>query len=313
MIKTFLSEEEILARFQSKTILNFTRIDLTSKELLDQISLLLKDKALISSKKVINFDLCNLSSHEFAVLAASFTDDMNHFNLNLGWNHIGLDTDAMLHFSTFLRPELLLQCINLDGNHIGDEGLRHISHFLRGNYHLREISLQQNGIGPVGIGYLAEILSSCGPLLSLNLSSNNIGDSGLDLLSSGLRNSGINIVNLSNCKLGNHGLKSLAAALSVHTCEVKALVLDDNHFEEIGIQALATSLEHNTKLEKLSLVNTGMTHISLSFLSCSLFLNTTLCELNLARLNHSLVSIGEKGGIHIANLLLQNNSLLKIK
>lgn len=105
---------------------------------------------------------------------------------SMGMGRVGA---ARLLFGSLERGILhALSRLQLEGSHIGDEGLEHLATALsRGALPvLEELWLSDNSIGDAGVRHLSPALSKFGPvtLTLLDLSQNNISDAGMARLAS---------------------------------------------------------------------------------------------------------------------------------
>ena len=153
---------------------------------------------------------------------------------------------------------------------------------------LENIELTNCHIGPVGAQHLAQALRVNTSVKTLTLSSNHLQDKGAMALAemlgrygSGMVNTTLEHIDLSNGRIGPAGAQCLAQALHINT-SVKTLKLSGNTLHNEGVMALA---------EVLGAVN-----------------NTTLEHVNL-----NYCGINPRGAKHLAQALRVNNSVKTLK
>ncbi|XP_042252927.1 NLR family CARD domain-containing protein 3-like [Thunnus maccoyii] len=117
---------------------------------------------------------------------------------------------------------------------------------------------------------LANVIRSS-QVRELDLSNNNLTDAGLMRLSSGLKNSKLEIFRLRSCNLTEHSSDVLASAISSASCQLKVLDLTDNDFQDVGVKRLSGGLGSlHCKLEKLILSLCRVTEEGCIFLASAL-------------------------------------------
>ncbi len=126
----------------------------------------------------------------------------------------------------------ILTELRLDMNMIGDRGAERIADALKGkNRTLRRLSLLGNKIGVHGAKAFGTMLAQNNMLLMLNMSANRVLDQGAEYLGNALcHNTGLELLWLEDCKIGNAGGVSLAAALRVNK-DLGQVKLSGNQFD----------------------------------------------------------------------------------
>jgi Ran GTPase-activating protein (RanGAP) involved in mRNA processing and transport len=127
--------------------------------------------------------------------------------------------------------------LDLCKQNLGPEGCARITEALAGNRHVRSLLLGTNGIGDPGAASVARLVE---------------------------QNRGIEIVYLGCNYIESGGVARIAEAVGAGS--VRGLWLKRNPIGEEGAAALAEMLRHNTTLEVLDLVCTGLTPAALEVL-----------------------------------------------
>jgi len=164
-----------------------------------------------------------------------------------------LDSEACTILATQLSKENChLTHLVLDSNSkIGDAGVAAIGHSLATNISLKSLSLRSCSISKEGARALATALSCNSTLAELILDGNvGIRDEGLEHIADSLRSSntesGLELLDLSSCCVGDIGCASLAAALQENRT-LKSLILCKNNIGTAGVSALSHSLATATQ------------------------------------------------------------------
>ncbi|XP_051717527.1 NACHT, LRR and PYD domains-containing protein 3-like isoform X4 [Ctenopharyngodon idella] len=153
----------------------------------------------------------------------------------------------------------------------------------------RSVHLSDCGITAESCAALASTLSSNpSHLRELDLSDNNLGDSGVKHLSDVLKNPHckLEILRMRNCGVTEKGCAALASALRSNPSHLRDLDLtDNNHISGSGVKWLSDVVQSpSCKLEKLWLINCGVTDESCSALALALKSTPShLRDLNLSK------------------------------
>ena len=181
----------------------------------------------------------------------------NLTQLNLASNNIS--TVGAIAFANAIKPTAqnptgamgALECINLNDNTIGSEGLQTIASAISNGSmaNLEWFFLNNNQISDSGIIAIAEALKS--PMRSmvahrgLYLANNLIGDDGVveishSIAKGSLRN--LNFLDLSSNKIGDRGMVALSNALAIGNGSLHLLDLENNQIGDLGIIEFSNSI-----------------------------------------------------------------------
>jgi len=289
--------------------------------------------------------------------------DHNEALVDLSVAKNGLGDGGAQKVAELLKCRTVLKKVNLRGNCITEAGVRHLANALPHNDQLlgfdvsdnglkdggamalaetlpqsslADLNIYGNGIGSLGLEQLAKALPAS-RLVNLDLCMNAVRDEGAKSLSTALREEActLKVLVISNCDIGESGVRDLAAALLQNT-SLTELYLGGNEFGDAGVLPLADALCSNRSLEGLSLRQCGLTHIGAAALGVALPHMRGLQWLGLERnsmgdegvralatglgVNQSLKSlninrqqepgqVGEQGGIDLAAGLAANSTL----
>ncbi|XP_072892422.1 NACHT, LRR and PYD domains-containing protein 3-like isoform X1 [Hemitrygon akajei] len=176
------------------------------------------------------------------------------------------------------------QELRLGRNELGDSGVKLVSAALRNP----ECKIQKLGLIDVGLTDssaedLVSALSTNPSLTELVLSHNKLGDSGVKLVSAALRNPECKIqkLELGDVGLTDCGAEDLASALSTNP-SLMELDLSGNKLGDSGMKLVSEALRNpECKIQKLGLMEVGLTDSGAEDLVSTLSTNPSLTELNL--------------------------------
>ncbi|XP_072892641.1 NACHT, LRR and PYD domains-containing protein 12-like isoform X2 [Hemitrygon akajei] len=185
--------------------------------------------------------------------------------------------------------------LNLGGNKLGDSGVKLVSAALRNlECKIQKLELFSVGLTDSGAEDLVSALSTNPSLTELNLGGNKLGDSGVKLVSVALRNPECKIQKLELWKVGltYSGAEDLASALSTNTL-LTELILSGNKLGDSGVKLVSAALRNpECKIQKLGLIQVGLTDSGAEDLASALSTNPSLTELELS--NNKLGDSGVK-------------------
>ncbi|XP_067836116.1 NACHT, LRR and PYD domains-containing protein 3-like isoform X2 [Heptranchias perlo] len=154
------------------------------------------------------------------------------------------------------------QVLRLDGNNLGDSGMKLLSGALRSpKCKIQAVGLADNDFTDSCMEELVSSLSTNQSLTGLYLGYNKLGDSGVKLLSAVLRNPDCKIqkLSLNDNSLTGSCIEDLASALTTNR-SLTQLNMNNNNLGDLGVKLLATSLMiPDCKIQKLRLAGIGLT------------------------------------------------------
>ncbi|XP_072893968.1 NACHT, LRR and PYD domains-containing protein 3-like [Hemitrygon akajei] len=177
------------------------------------------------------------------------------------------------------------QELRLGENKLGDSGVKLVSAALPNpECKIQKLELGYVGLTDCGAEDLASALSTNQTLTELNLSGNELGDSGVKLVTAALRKSECKIQKLWLYGVGltDSGAEDLASALSTNQT-LTELELSGNELGDSGVKLVSASLRNpECKIQKLELVDVGLTDSGTDDLASALRTNSSLTELGLS-------------------------------
>ncbi|XP_072894459.1 NACHT, LRR and PYD domains-containing protein 3-like isoform X2 [Hemitrygon akajei] len=291
-------------------------------------------QAALGSVETLSFSGMTLTPIDCAVLShvIGLCDRIKH--LNLGNCHIQCEGIQRLGPGLHKCQEL-----RLGENELGDSGVKLVSVALRN----AECKIQKLWLWDVSLTYsgaedLASALSTNTSLTELDMSENELGDSGVKLVSAALRNLECKIqtlemidvgltdsgaedlvsalstntslmeLNLSNNELGDSGVKLVSAALRNPECKIQKLGLIDVGLTDSGAEDLASALSTNPLLTGLDLSENKLGDAGVKIVSVAL--RNPECKIQKLRLTH--VSLTDSGTENLASALSANPSLTEL-
>ncbi|XP_022347944.1 NACHT, LRR and PYD domains-containing protein 3 isoform X2 [Enhydra lutris kenyoni] len=213
-------------------------------------------------------------------------------------------------FSVLSTNSLNLTELNLSDNALGDPGVQVLCEMLqRPGCNIRRLWLGRCCLSHHCCFNISSVLSSNQKLMELDLSHNALGDFGIRLLCVGLRHLFCNLKKLwlVSCCLTSACCEDLASVLSTNQ-SLTRLYLGENALGDAGVGILCEKAKHpQCKLQKLGLMNSGLTSGCCSALSSVLSTNQKLTHLYL-RGN----ALGDTGVKLLCEGLLHPNCKLQI-
>ncbi|KAI9913595.1 hypothetical protein PsorP6_006664 [Peronosclerospora sorghi] len=154
-----------------------------------------------------------------------------------------------------LQTNKTLTSLTLSRNRIGDEGIDQLVKGVRANAHvpLAELHVTDVAISGAGLAHLTPWLASreCS-LTTLQLSFNQLEDTPAAFWNAIASNASVTTLLLKACKLMDHHVAHLAAALRDNRTLIE-LDLSDNQLTHVACASLANGLRHNKTLRTLRL------------------------------------------------------------
>ncbi|XP_045423387.1 NACHT, LRR and PYD domains-containing protein 3 isoform X1 [Lemur catta] len=174
--------------------------------------------------------------------------------------------------------------LDLSDNTLGDPGMRVLCETLRDP----GCNIQRLWLGRCGLSHqccfdISLVLSSNQKLIELDLSDNALGDFGIRLLCVGLKHLFCNLEKLwlVSCCLTSACCEDLASVLSTSR-SLTRLYMGENALGDSGVRVLCeTARQPHCNLQKLGLVNSGLSSVCCSALSSVLSTNLNLTHLYL--------------------------------
>ncbi|XP_078518912.1 ribonuclease inhibitor-like [Lissotriton helveticus] len=261
----------------------------------------------------IGLGLCAMPNDSCEALAASLRTNRSLLDLDLSDNDLD-DAGVSLLCDALKHPDTQLQNINLYMCVMPNDPCAALAAALHFNHYLLELELSNNYVGDadaslicdtlkhpntrlqkIHLGLCAMLKAPCAALaaalrtnhflLDLDLSNNDLGDAGATLFWEALKHPDTRLqkINLSDCWITSASCAAQAAFLSSNR-SLLDLDLSENKLGDAGATLLWEALKHpDTRLQKISLDNCGITSASCAALATSLRSNRSLLELTLNR------------------------------
>ncbi|XP_023594804.1 NACHT, LRR and PYD domains-containing protein 3 isoform X2 [Trichechus manatus latirostris] len=174
--------------------------------------------------------------------------------------------------------------LDLSDNTLGDPGMKVLCETLQHpGCNIRRLWLGRCGLTRHCCLDISSVLSSNQKLVELDLSDNALGDSGVRHLCVGLRHLFCNLRKLwlVSCCLTSDCCQDLASVLTTNQ-SLTRLYMGENALGDAGVGILCEKAKHpQCKLQKLGLVNSGLTSVCCPALSLALSTNQNLTHLYL--------------------------------
>jgi len=202
--------------------------------------------------------------------------------VDFGWKNLGIDSLRAIG-KTFASSQALKYVDLSRNNSVGNEGMACLANAAKESTEitpftsLEKLILSECNIGPSGVQSLAEVILGCGNNnrtrgIDLGLGSNPIGSESCGILSKLCaipgKGSMISHLRLSQCSIGDGGLKLLSSAAIANPCTgLTVLDLSENSVTANGAKLFAESLEDSwpdlveLKLAKNELEGEGVTSV----------------------------------------------------
>ncbi|XP_051865133.1 uncharacterized protein LOC127566659 [Pristis pectinata] len=229
--------------------------------------------------------------------------------LRLGNNKLG-DSGAKLVSASLRDPECKIQKLMLDGIGLTDTGAEDLIFALSTNRSLTELDLNYNKLGDSGVKLVFASLSDpeC-KIQRLWLDEGSVWTSwSEDPVWALNAKDTLMDVNLSGNKLGDAGVKLLAAALTITKYEVQKLQLQRVGFSDSGAEDLFSALSTNRSLTELDLCYNELGDSGVKLVSEDL--RDPECKIQ--KLSLCRVGLTESGAEDLVSALRTNGSLTEL-
>ncbi|XP_072894813.1 ribonuclease inhibitor-like, partial [Hemitrygon akajei] len=197
---------------------------------------------------------------------------------------VGLTDSGAEDLASALSTNRSLTELDLSENKLGDSGVKLVSAALRNpECKIQKLWLNNVGLTDSGAEGLGSALSTNPSLTELDLSKNELGDSGVKLVSAALRNPECKIQKLwlNNVGLTDSGAQDLGSALSTNP-SLTVLDLSENKLGDSGVKLVSAALRNpECKIQKLWLNRVGLTDSGAEDFVSALSTKPSLTELNL--------------------------------
>ncbi|XP_067835578.1 NACHT, LRR and PYD domains-containing protein 3-like [Heptranchias perlo] len=259
----------------------------------------------VGSVETLTFSRLGLTPIDCVVLShvIGLCDTIKHLNLE----HCSIQCEGLQR----LRPALhKCRVLRLSNNHLGDSGVKLLSAALRKpDCKIQELRLWSNDLTASCTEDLSSALRTNRSLTVLNLSNNKLGDSGVKLLSAALRNPNCKIKELElwDNDISASCAEDLSSALSTNR-SLTFLDLSYNKLGDSGVKLLSAALRKpNCKIQELRLDGVGLTDSCTEDLVSALSTNRSLTGLNLGS-----NSFTDRSVPALCSLILTRRSLERI-
>ena len=140
-----------------------------------------------------------------------------------------------------------IENLDLNSNHIGNEGIKAIAQALNGNSMLKSMNLNFCNITTDGASAIRQALETNRSLQTIDLGANQICDEGAKAIAEILKiNTSLKHINLENCSICNDGANALLEALKVNT-SLQSIELKHNYHINHKIKDLLRSINANDR------------------------------------------------------------------
>ncbi|MFN8393060.1 MAG: ribonuclease inhibitor [Bacteroidia bacterium] len=223
------------------------------------------------------------------------------------------------YVADLLRENASIETVYLGCNLIAAKGMEVLADALESNPQVHALWLKRNPLGLGGARALAKLLGKNRNIRTLDLVNTGIGRVGLEAIVEALVQNDYPIerIYLSGNYLEGGSANTLSKLL-LGNSHLRELYLSVNRLGDAGTVEIASALAKNQHLKVLSLASNGIGPASIEALCHALTNHESLQFLDLGYprstrvLGGSANCAGDTGAIHIANMVLLNESLLHL-
>jgi Ran GTPase-activating protein (RanGAP) involved in mRNA processing and transport len=223
---------------------------------------------------------------------------------------LGRDDVRLLRLALCNIPSL--QSLLLTDRTLGSAELVELAPALYHNTSIKVLNMSDNNLNDMESAViLRDIIRSNKTMTTLNLSVNEFGNmtGAVECIADGLgSNSTLTEIHLSECRLRDGGVSTLAQALGSRNTPLQRLALEYNFITSTGVGVLLDMMEQSCYITDLDLRHDPICE-GASLLARALGNNTLP---NLTRLSLQNCGIGDGGFIELVSALEQNTSLLQL-
>ncbi|KAM6171895.1 leucine-rich repeat-containing protein 74A [Erethizon dorsatum] len=211
------------------------------------------ERSFTTGQRELYLEACKLVG---VVPVSYFIRNMEEAYMNL--NHHGLGPMGTKAIAIALVSNTAIIGLELEDNHIMEEGVLSLVEMLHENYYLQELNISENDLGLEGAKIISDFLQrNVSSLWKLKLSGNNFKEESAALLCQAFSsNYRIKKLNLSHNEFSDKGGEYLGQMLAINV-GLQSLDLSWNHFHIRGAVALCSGLRANVTLKKLNLSMNG--------------------------------------------------------
>ncbi|KAM6202661.1 leucine-rich repeat-containing protein 74A [Rhynchocyon petersi] len=236
------------------------------------------EKYFPTGQKELYLEACKLVG---VVPVVYFIRNMEESHMNL--NHHGLGPKGTKAIAIALVSNTTIINLELQDNHITEEGTLSLVEMLNENYYIQELNISENGLGLEGARIIAGFLQrNISSLWSLQLSGNNFKEESATLLCQALSsNYRIKKLDLSHNQFSDEGGEQLGSMLALNV-GLQVLNLSWNQIHTRGALALCNGLRANVTLKILDLSMNGLGNEGAQALGEVIKSNNSLINLDLS-------------------------------
>ena len=207
---------------------------------------------ILSNNSCNSIDLSNknLSNHEALFLEFGLHNNTTLVKLNLSQNRVS--DDGAKAIGTSLLENTTLKEFDISRNDIADDGVLPLMQALQGTTSLEKLNISGLLISDSGAAIIGEHLKGNGKLLSLNMSNVKTTEVGAkNFLHEFCTNTTLTILYIQNINLADNGMPALSAYLGNDI--VQELYISQNKITDTGVKTIADAIKTNKSLRKFDI------------------------------------------------------------